>query len=220
MKTHSQSNNVTLEHRYQDPPDLVVEEREGVETKFISGTAVFYNQLSNSLYLYRDGETVKFREQFSPGAFDEVINDDIIAYFNHNPDLILGRTSSGTLKVWSDEVGLHYKLEVPDTTVGRDLSISMKRNDVRHSSFSFGIKEDKWSRDEQGDNIRTVSKTSILVDVSPVVRPAYPQTLSQLAQRSLDSFLTELSKPEEEARAIALETDILEAELNLRKLIL
>ena len=220
MKTHSQLNSEKLEHRYQDPPDLLVEERQGVETKLIRGTAVFYNQLSNELYLYRDGQTVKFREQFVPGSFDKVLNDDIVAYFNHNPDLILGRTSSGTLKVWSDEVGLHYELEVPDTTAGRDLSVSMQRKDVRHSSFSFGIEEDTWSRNDNGENIRTVNLTKLLVDVSPVVRPAYPQTLSQLAQRSLDSFLTELNKPTEEARAIALETDILEAELNLRKLIL
>lgn len=46
-----------------------------------------------------------FREIIRPGAFDEVLNDDVRALFNHDPNFILGRRSAGTLALTVDERG-------------------------------------------------------------------------------------------------------------------
>jgi len=40
-----------------------------------------------------------FREKIDPNAFNSVLDNDVRALFNHNPDLILGRTTSGTLSL-------------------------------------------------------------------------------------------------------------------------
>ena len=60
-----------------------------------------------------------FRERISKNAFDSVLDNDVRALFNHNPDLIMGRTKAGTLKLSVDERGLKYNFTAPDTTAGK-----------------------------------------------------------------------------------------------------
>ena len=200
------------EFRYINAPALIEEEEraEGKKGTLIRGTAVFFDQLSRNLGW--------FREKFERGAFDDVLKNDIVALFNHDNNLILGRTTSNTLKVWSDDEGLHYEFEAPNTTAGRDLVESMKRGDVSQSSFSFSIQDEKWEEDEEQGEIRTVLKVKRLYDVSPVVTPAYPQTVSEIAKRSYDEWKKENQKPETPPTSFideAIETDV-----ELRKLIL
>lgn len=40
-----------------------------------------------------------FREIIKPGAFDDVLNDDVRGLFNHDPNFILGRSAAGTLSL-------------------------------------------------------------------------------------------------------------------------
>ncbi|HCN9169717.1 TPA: HK97 family phage prohead protease, partial [Escherichia coli] len=46
-----------------------------------------------------------FREIIRPGAFDDVLGDDVRALFNHDPNFILGRSAAGTLNLSVDERG-------------------------------------------------------------------------------------------------------------------
>src|SRR5207253_9159399 len=50
----------------------------------------------------------QFREVINSGAFDRVLrsNPDTVALINHNTNLALGRTTSVTLRLLSDAVGL------------------------------------------------------------------------------------------------------------------
>ena len=41
--------------------------------------------------------------------------------FNHNTDSILARTTSGTLRLEVDDVGLRFAFEAPNTTLGSDM---------------------------------------------------------------------------------------------------
>jgi HK97 family phage prohead protease len=120
-------------------------------------------------------------------AFDAALadNPDVRGLFNHDANLILGRTTSGTLKLSVDKVGLAYEISPPDTQVARDLLISMERGDITQSSFGFICMDAAWGYDEvTGMDVRTV-KQALLFDVSPVTYPAYTDTTSEA--RSLPS---------------------------------
>jgi uncharacterized protein len=188
------------ECRYLTPPVMEAETRaDGSKAQVVRGTAVKFNELSRTLGW--------FREKFAPGAFDNVLSNDVVAVFNHNNDLLLARTISGTLELTQDETGLHYKFTLPDNNAGRDLAESLKRGDVQHSSFAFTVQDEKWEQDDELGEVRTVLKVKNLYDVSPVVFPAYPQSVSELSQRSHDQW-KESNTPPAEDNNIILDAEI------------
>lgn len=117
-----------------------------------------------------------FREIIKPGAFDDVLTNDVRALFNHDPNFILGRSAANTLALSVDDRGLQYNIVAPDTQTIRDLVIApMMRGDINQSSFAFQVARDgeDWYQDDEGIVIREISKFSRLYDVSPVTYPAY-----------------------------------------------
>ena len=144
----------------------------------ITGYAAIFNTLSENLG--------GFRELIRPGAFDSVLTNDVRALFNHDPSLILGRTTAGTLSLDSDGTGLRYRIEPPDTQAARDLIKSIQRGDVTQSSFAFRVDDDRWEEDDDGRLIRTIIAVKRLYDISPVTYPAYPDTT--VASRAMDHF--------------------------------
>ena len=181
--------NTDMEYRYYEPPIVEVETRNEKEVKMVRGTAVKFDQLSRNLGW--------FREKFDRDAFSDVMEDDVVALFNHNIDKVLARSISGTLRYWTDDTGLQYEFEAPDNTAGRDLLVSLQRGDIRHSSFSFTIADERWEEDEEAGEIRTVLKVKRLYDVSPVVFPAYPQSVSELSKRSYEEWKKEVQAEKE-----------------------
>jgi HK97 family phage prohead protease len=140
-----------------------------------------------------------FYEQIERGAFDDVMNDDVRAYFNHDENLLLGRVSSGTLRIGTDARGLFYEVDLPNTTYANDLAELMKRGDVNQSSFAFLIDADRWEQ-RDGKTYRIIEKVSRLLDVSPVAQPAYPDATSELKKRDLET------ETKEETETAAAET--------------
>lgn len=129
-----------------------------------------------------------FVEEVMPGAFDDVLNDDVRALFNHDPNFVLGRTRSKTLALSIDSRGLAYTITPPDTQTVRDMVLApLQRGDVNGSSFRFRVAEDgdEWRREGE-IVVRTIHKFASLIDVSPVTYPAYDD--SHAAQRSLDAW--------------------------------
>lgn len=122
-----------------------------------------------------------FREIIHPGAFDRALGkSDIRCLFNHDANMILGRNTSGTLKVGTDQTGLTYDCDMADVTYARDLKVSIARGDVSQSSFAFSVDWDdeterKWKmeRTEEGDWVLHHYEVEELYDVSPVTYPAY-----------------------------------------------
>lgn len=143
----------------------------------ISGHPAVFNSWSLPIW--------DFRERVEPGAFaDTIRSDDVVALFNHDPNLLLGRSRNGTLSLVEDARGLSMDVRLPDTTVARDTWELVKRGDVNGGSFGFEVIEDRWDRSSAPGLSwdRTLLKVR-LWDVSPVVYPAYPA--SDMESRSL-----------------------------------
>jgi HK97 family phage prohead protease len=130
-----------------------------------------------------------FVEQVLPGAgADAAQNDDIRALFNHDASKILGRNTSGTLRLAEDSEGLPYEItaDIRQSYV-QDLAIALERGDVNNSSFGFRAIETDWGLTEDEFPLRSIVKMG-LFDVSPVTYPAYLSSSSGLGQRAIESF--------------------------------
>lgn len=132
-----------------------------------------------------------FQEIIAPGAFDTCLAaaPDIVGMWNHDDKLIpLGRTSSGTMRVAVDGVGLAYEIDPADTQLTRDLMVSIRRGDISASSFGFYCLEDEWDLDRDTDTLlRTVRKAEVF-DCSPVIFPAYPDSDAGLRAQLRSQF--------------------------------
>jgi HK97 family phage prohead protease len=139
------------------------------------GHAAVFDEMSDDL----GGGFGSFREMLKRGAFKGVLKDDVRLLFNHNPDLVLARTTSGTLKLTEDPRGLKVIADVAPTSYASDLRVLLERGDVSQMSFAFRIGEagaDEWHEDEDGNVTRTILRVGEMFDVSAVTYPAYPQT--------------------------------------------
>lgn len=141
----------------------------------IAGHAAKFDQMSEDLG--------GFRERIAPGAFAKSIQSaDVRALWNHDPNYVLGRNKSGTLRLSEDSAGLYYEVDAPETQLIRDMVLApIARGDVNQCSFGFYTVSDKWAKVD-GQWVRTLLEVE-LFDVSPVTYPAYPQT--DVAVRSL-----------------------------------
>ena len=128
-----------------------------------------------------------FIEIIEPTAFDDVMktNPDVFGRFNH--DRLLGRTTSGTMRLMVDERGLRYEIDPPRAAA--DVVELIERGDVRGSSFAFRLKGgqgEKWERDASGRTIRRITKFSSIHDAGPVETPAYLATETYVSKRALE----------------------------------
>lgn len=116
-------------------------------------------------------------ERIDKRAFDEVLENDTFALFNHNPNLVLARNKV-TLKLSVDDTGLRYAFTPPNTTLGNDIKELIRSKVITQSSFAFtvGVQEWNYSKNPNVPSVRTIKKVSRLFDVAPVTYPAYPDT--------------------------------------------
>lgn len=145
----------------------------------LAGYAALFNTLSDDLG--------GFQERIAPGAFAKSIGGDVRALFNHDRNIVLGRTKAKTLTVAEDNRGLVFEIIMPDTGAARDLIHSIERKDVDQMSFGFRVIDDLWE-EVDGVILRTLIEVK-LQDVSPVTVPAYPDT--SVAVRSLNNWKAE-----------------------------
>ena len=141
--------------------------------------AVYYDGTPNTEYELWPGMV----ERIMPGAFSRAVNqkDDARALFNHDTNMVLGRVSAGTLRLFDDNRGLRYEIDPGETSVYRDVSAFIKRRDVQGSSFAFLV-TDEQPRKENGIRIREIRGVE-LFDVGPVTFPAYESTSTGLRAR-------------------------------------
>lgn len=124
-----------------------------------------------------------FYETIMPGAFSRTLREgaDVRGLINHDPNLVLGRNTAGTMRVVEDKIGLRMECDLPDTQYARDLAACVERGDISQGSFRFRCMTDNW-RYENGDTLRELQDVD-LSDVSVVTFPAYEDT--QVGVRSM-----------------------------------
>lgn len=178
----------------------------------IEGYALKFNTKSNPL----NGNGVRFIETISPKALLDADMSDVRALIDHNPSLVLARTTADTLKLEVDEVGLKFKAELANTTYARDLYQNIQAGNISQCSFAFEL-------NDKGDTVRynkesrmyerTLNSFKKISDVSAVTYPAYDDTDVAPALRSI-------VKANKEAEQIKKqhELELLQAQVDLYKL--
>jgi len=142
-------------------------------------------------------------ESVARGAFSESINGDVRALYNHNSDLVLGRTSAGTLELRDTDVGLWGVVHInPKDTQAMDAYARIARHDISGCSFGFDIAEEDCVVREDGTIHWTIKKADPLYEVSPCTFPAYEATsISARAKQKAEMEKRKLSAWKEQAKA-------------------
>ena len=190
--------------------DIAIEDRADGEGPSITGlAAVYYDGTPRTEFKLGPNMV----ERIMPGAFSRALDgkDDVVALFNHDANQVLGRMPK-TLQLTNSDSGLRYRITPPNTQPGRDTAENIRAGNVRGSSFSFAVTDQKFDT-EDGVEVREIRGVE-LFDVGPVTFPAYKATTAEAAskdfRRSLDAwrnarFLTEI---EERRKSIAADLGI------------
>lgn len=185
--------------------DVEVRSEEGKEAEIFGYGAVF-NSDSKVLRTSR-GES--FIERIERGAFDHLLDDNgIVILFNHDANFPLGRNKRSAT-IGSDETGLWYRFSPPKSPLGQNIQESIKRGDVKTSSFSFRVSEEneKWEMRKGQPSIRTIKKFDAVYDLGPVTFEAYPDTMVVTRNYSVfDNYKKDLAE---------MDQQIMRQELNL-----
>ncbi|WP_017732719.1 HK97 family phage prohead protease [Nafulsella turpanensis] len=161
--------------------------------KIIEGYAAVFNHRSK--LLFENGKL--FYEVIERGAFDDVLKAedlDVVFTYQHNRNEPLSRLNRSkgveTLTLSTDEKGLFFRAILNDTTTANDTYKRIDSGEVFECSFVFTVtkEHERWERDEEGNNIRYISKINSLHDVAAVVDGAYSSTDIAVAQRSFEEF--------------------------------
>jgi len=123
-----------------------------------------------------------FHETIAPGAFAASLrsNPDILALVDHDAGKVLARSKNRSLILSEDAHGLKFQIDLPETSLGRDILAMATRGDLGGMSFGFTVPEggDEWRGDKR--TLRNV----VLHEISVVQSfPAYGGTSVQARSR-------------------------------------
>ena len=118
-------------------------------------------------------------ERIMPTAFNKTLADhaEVKCLFGHDTTKILGSSGAGTLRMTSESDGLHFEVDLPNTTDGNDAYELISRGDCRTLSFGFVPVKTNYKLDETGNDndIRELVEVKLLEISICVAFPAYPE---------------------------------------------
>lgn len=165
----------------QQQPD---KQQDKQQPKTIEGYALLFNSPSKDLG--------GFTEVIDPAALDGVDLSNVIMLDQHDYSKPLASVKAGTLKLDTDEKGLHFVATLDDSvSYANDAYQNVKSGNVDSMSFRFDVDDggDEFTQDEQGNITRTIKKVKDLFEVSTVTIPAYDDSNVQVNKRSYEEFL-------------------------------
>jgi hypothetical protein len=170
-----------MEQRYIAMHDVQTRDDTDSGELYVEG----YFAVFNDTYKVWEGAT----ESIAPGAFAESVSGDVRALYNHNDDLILGRTAAGTLELREDSHGLWGRIKLNrNDTDAMNAYERIKRGDITGCSFGFNIESEETEYGEDGSVHWTITKVNPLYEVSPCVFPAYEATNVSARGKQLDDM--------------------------------
>lgn len=131
------------------------------------------NRLSGYAIVWDSPTTISERGR----TFTEVVRrgsvnfpEDVISTYNHDANRLLGRTSSGTLRLQQDNTGVRFEVDLPDHAA--DIREMVARGDLRGASFTFRVRPggERWK-----DSTRELTGLDVW-ELGSVVAPAYETT--------------------------------------------
>jgi len=167
------------------------------ESRTIVGTATVFNSAYDMGW---------YDEEMTSDVFASADMNDVVALFNHDANMVLARTKSGTLKLNLTGNALEYSFEAPNTTLGNDLLEMVKRGDVYQSSFAFSVEKEDWQENMGGKPKRIIRSIKKVYDVSPVTYPANPDTM--VAKRSYEEVQGAVNEELQKVIDISVKSEI------------
>ncbi|MBT2728390.1 HK97 family phage prohead protease [Bacillus sp. ISL-75] len=138
-------------------------------------------------------------EIITKGAFENTLNNDIRALWNHNTQYVLGRNKSGSLEVKADDKGLFATIKLPKTQYAQDLYELVQRGDVDQCSFGFNILAEDLEELASGGYRWRINEID-LHEVSVVTFPAYENTSVSARAKQIEAIKER--KIEEQRKAL------------------
>ena len=154
------------------------------QPKTIEGYALLFNSPSKDLG--------GFVEVIDPAALDNVDLSNVIMLDQHDYSKPLASVKAGTLKLDTDEKGLHFVATLDDSvSYANDAYANVKSGNVDSMSFRFDVDDggDEFTQDDQGNVTRSIKQVKDLFEVSTVTIPAYDDSNVQVDKRSYEEFL-------------------------------
>ena len=160
----------TVERRFRTGPSTAEIRVAPTGGPVIAGYAAVFNSPSSDM---------GFIEQIDPGAFAKTILEaDVRALGNHDVDWLLGRTKPGSLRLFTDQTGLRYEIDVNQADPDGVRAVEkVRRGDMDGSSFGFTTIRDEWNWDASPPQRRLLEVA--LIDVGPCTFPAYEAATAQ-----------------------------------------
>lgn len=144
-----------------------------------------YFAVFNSDYEIWPGAT----EQVAPDAFNNCLSLDVRALCDHMTNLVLGRTSAGTLELRVDEKGLWGKIKINEQdSDAMNLYARVQRGDVSQCSFGFDILDEEYIDNRDG-SCTWILHDVYLWEVSVVTFPAYAETSVEARKKDRETEL-------------------------------
>jgi len=128
-----------------------------------------------------------FWEEIAPEAVAKTLREADVRFLqNHNPDLLLARTSAGTLRLDASTSGLDTDADMAPTSYAQDAAILLERRDLKEMSFAFDPMA--WDYEERdGEDFYRITELA-LYDVAGVTYPAYATTSAGLRSAAFDAM--------------------------------
>ena len=169
-----------MEQRYFEIQNIETRNESDDELTF-TGKFVAYGDV----YQVWEGAT----ESIAPGAFRNSIHQDVRALYNHNDDLVLGRTSAGTFSLEDRADGLWGVIKVnKNDSDAMNAYARVQRGDVSGCSFGFNIKSQEEERKADGTVHWTITEVDPLFECSICTFPAYQATHVTARKKDLDEI--------------------------------
>ena len=147
-----------------------------------------------------------FDEQIERGAFAESIKTRTPKLqFDHGKHALVGSLPLGVIKrMHEDERGLFVEARLHDNWLIQPVRDAIASGAVDGMSFRFRVPEggDTWDHARDDVPLRTITRADVL-EVGPVVWPAYPSTTVGVRSEDIDP-LFDLSDEDRKALAIRL----------------